>query len=222
MCDSKNGFEKTKEFSFDTISNFDEHIDISIPNYSGLIEHILNISTYFIKDNSICYDFGCSTGKLIKLLKDKHKTNTNYIGIDKSDNMSNNNSFIVKADLSDFKPEKHCFSMFIFTLQFMDVSSRRNILRSVYDSLQSGGAVLISEKTFIDNGFIQDLYSFSYYDFKLKNFSEKEIISKQLDLRYIMRPLSENENIKMFKDCGFKTIETFWQSLQFKAWILIK
>jgi len=213
---------KKEKFSFDTIENFDDHIDISIPNYIGLTEHIVNISTHFIKDDCIFYDFGCSTGRLIETLKKKHATNTEYIGVDKSENMAKEKDYIIKADLSDFKPETHCFSTFIFTLQFISVESRFDLLKRTYDSLMKGGACIIAEKTFIDNGFLQDLFSFSYYDFKLNKFSEKEIFSKQLDLRYIMRPLSWDENLVMFKKCGFKIIECFWQSLQFKAWILIK
>lgn len=210
-------------FSFDTIKDFDDHINLSIPNYSGLINHILNISTYFIKEKSIYYDFGCSTGKLIKQLQEKHGIDsTEYIGIDKSQNMSKENSFIVNADLKQFRPKKHNFSTFIFTLQFMSVAERKTILRRVFDSLNEGGALIVAEKTFIDDGFLQDLFTFSYYDFKLKNFEANEIISKQLDLRYIMRPLSATQNVKMFEECGFKVSEQFWQSLQFRAWILTK
>ena len=37
-----------KEFSFNTIENFDEHISKSIPNYDILINHILGLSDYII------------------------------------------------------------------------------------------------------------------------------------------------------------------------------
>jgi tRNA (cmo5U34)-methyltransferase len=217
---------KNNVFSFDTIENFDKHIDISIPDYNGLLKHILNISTYFIKRDSIIYDYGCSTGKLLSLLKKRNNViNTKFVGIDKSKNLIKEHDVdieVIESDLIDFYPEKNNFSCSIFTLQFLSIENRKIILKRIYDSLFEGGCLLISEKTFIDNGFIQDIFSFTYYDFKLENFKELDILNKQFDLRYIMRPLTEEQNIKLFKEAGFTNIQSFWQSLQFKGWLLVK
>ena len=56
--------QNIKEFSFDTIQNFDEHILSSIPCYSLIIENIKSFAKYFIQENTNVYDIGCSTGKL--------------------------------------------------------------------------------------------------------------------------------------------------------------
>ena len=62
-----------QEFSFDTIENFSEHIELSIPNYSFVSEQIKNISDYFIEDFTNVYDIGCSEGSVLKSLKRKEK-----------------------------------------------------------------------------------------------------------------------------------------------------
>lgn len=215
--------EKTS-FSFDTIKDFDKHINLSIPGYSNLINHIIRISSYFIKSDSIVYDLGCSTGKLLTQLKKNHPNikNTQFIGIDKSRNMADKSDLVINADLLDYELQKSCFTTLIFTLQFIALKDRLQVLKKIYESLEVGGCCIVSEKVYIDNGFLQDVFSFTYYDFKLENFEEKEVLKKQLDLRYIMKPVSEAQNIELFTKAGFQLIEPFWQSLQFKSWVLIK
>lgn len=210
------------KFSFDTIENFDNHINLSIPGYSNLVHHVVRIASYFLKKDCTVYDFGCSTGALITKLKEMYKTPIKYIGIDNSPNMVNKNPFILNEDLVQYTPEVHKFSTLIFTLQFIEIKHRLSILKKIYNSLDEDGALIVAEKVFINDGFLQDLFNFTYYDFKLENFDEKTILKKQMDLRTIMRPLSEDENIKLFKDAGFTRIQPFWQSLQFKAWVLLK
>ena len=214
--------KQVEKFSFDTIEDFDGHIDLSIQNYSGLIEHIKNISTYFIKDDCRVYDIGCSTGNLIRVLKKHNKTNTQYIGIDKAENLTNGKEDVYNMDLQDWKAESFCFGACLFTLQFLPLALRKQVLKELYDNLLPGGAIIVSEKIFLEDGYIQDVLNFSHYDFKRKSFESQEILSKQVDLRYIMRPLTKNENLELFKEAGFKKVTSFWQSLHFKAWILQK
>tara|TARA_R110000737_G_scaffold15551_1_gene32190 strand:+ start:349 stop:999 length:651 start_codon:yes stop_codon:yes gene_type:complete len=212
-----------EKFSFDNIEDFDGHIDLSIQNYSGLIQHIKNISTYFIKDDSTVYDIGCSTGNLIRVLKDHNKTNkTTYIGIDKSENLTKDREDVYNMDLEAWKAEPYCFGACLFTLQFLPISLRKQVLKELYENLEPGGAIIVSEKIFLEDGYIQDVLNFSHYDFKRQNFKSEDILNKQVDLRYIMRPLTKKENMKLFNEAGFTKITSFWQSLHFKAWILQK
>jgi tRNA (cmo5U34)-methyltransferase len=215
--------DNTKQpFSFDTIEDFDGHIDLSIQNYSGLIEHIKNISTYFIKDDSVVYDIGCSTGNLIRNLKKHNKTNTKYIGIDKAENLTEGQEDVYNMDLQDWSAEPFCFGACLFTLQFLPIPLRQKVLKELYDNLAPGGAIIISEKIFLEDGYIQDVLNFSHYDFKRKSFESHDILNKQVDLRFLMRPLTKKENHKLFNEAGFTKIVSFWQSLAFKAWILQK
>lgn len=215
--------EETQKFSFDTIENFDDHINLSIQNYSGLIEHIKNISTYFIKENTNVYDIGCSTGKLIDLLMDHNKIGgVNYIGIDKAENLTQGKKEILNIDLKDWNAKPFSFGVSIFTLQFLEIELRKKVLSELYNNLIPGGAIIISEKIFMEDSVLQDTMNFAHYDFKRKSFTAEEILSKQVDLRFIMKPLKESQNISLFKNAGFNTIAPIWQSLNFKAWILVK
>ena len=47
---------------------FDNHIEKSIRGYSTLLEDTINLSRYFVEDNTYIVDIGCSTGKLTKAM----------------------------------------------------------------------------------------------------------------------------------------------------------
>lgn len=221
-----------EKFSFDTIKDFDKHIGLSIPNYEHVHELICSLSTYFIKKHSNVFDIGTSTGSLILKIRD-HNKNTegvNYVGIDTSDNLlpdtTKEDSFLEfrKADVTSDKVGFMNGSLVtsVFTLQFIPLDQRMGLLSKIHNQLNPGGAVIVCEKVFCKDGFMQDLFTFSYYDYKKKSFTEKEILDKQHDLREIMQPLSEEQNKIMWREVGFKNIETFFTSLFFKGWVLCK
>jgi len=219
-----------ESFSFDTIKNFDNHIELSVPNYKHIWELISKMSSYFITPDSNIYDIGCSTSLGLKQLNlNTNILDTHFIGYDISDNMlkgvrQTNNFHILKKDITEptVKFENASLILSIFTIQFININKRLEILQRIYNGLNYGGAFIISEKVYLSRGEFQDIFTFSYYDFKQESFSNEEIMKKQSDLRFIMKPLTEKENISLFKAAGFKKIETFFQSLNFKAWILIK
>lgn len=110
------------KFDFNTIQNFDKHIDQSIPNYNVLFESILRISEYFIIPNKTIYDIGCSTGKLLLQLHKEHPSNC-MIGIDNSNNLlpkEIDSPIFVSTDLNNgYIFKEACLIFSIFTLQFL-------------------------------------------------------------------------------------------------------
>ena len=89
------------KFDFNKIEDFDEHINLSIPNYEGLINQIVKFSDYFVDEHTNVYDLGCSTGKMFKMLE--LIDSANYIGVDNSkllpDESFVDNVSFVDADL---------------------------------------------------------------------------------------------------------------------------
>ena len=92
---------------------------------------------------------------------------------------------------------------------------RKNFCQIVYDGLNIGGAFILCEKVYQENGLMQEILSFSHYDYKSQHFTEQEIINKERDLRYIMKPNTINQNIDLLNQVGFRNISTFWQSYNF-------
>ena len=215
------------KFSFNTIDDFDNHIEISVPNYSHIYDLLKSLSSYFIRENTNVYDLGCSTGLLLRNLSIENKLdNVEFIGYEIADNLKPKKPVYgyhwVKRDLTKGVQLINTNLVFsIFTLQFLTIDERINLVNSVYESLNIGGAFIVCEKIFLSNGFMQDLFTFSYFDYKQRSFSSEVILQKQNDLRSIMRPLSNKANIDIFKRAGFR-VDTFFQSLQFMGYILLK
>ena len=211
-----------KKFDFNTIENFDNHILKSIPNYDVLINLILSISEYFITKDTIIYDLGCSTGKLLKEINCSNLK----IGYDNAKILpkyDDDNINFKNADLNkEFEVKNACLVYSIFTMQFLNRMSRQNYCTTVYNGLTKGGAFILCEKIYQENGLLQEVLSFSHYDYKCNHFSEEEIIKKERDLRYIMKPNTMNQNLDILKNSGFQNITQFWQSYNFIGLIAIK
>jgi len=214
------------KFDFETIKNFDEHILKSIPNYDILFDSIVRLSRYFIVDNYMVYDIGCSTANLLFELS-KLYPNVKKIGIEKSVNLLPSkypeDMALLLRDLNDgIELEPSCLVFSIFTLQFLNRSIRQHIINEVYDKLCVGGALIIAEKTYANNAAIQDMFTFTYYDFKKSKFTEKEILDKEKDLRSILRPNTSDVNLSMLKQAGFKKIDRFYKYFMFEGYVCIK
>lgn len=210
-----------KKFSFNTIKNFDEHILQSIPNYDLLFDSILKISEYFKDESKRIYDLGCSTGKLLKALEFKGEK----IGIDNCDNLLpiDNTIKFIKYNLNEpYKFDNACIIYSIFTLQFLRKEIRQRLINDIYKGLCLGGVFIIAEKTYTKDSMLQDIFTFSYYDYKKCSFTAEEILEKEKSLRLILHPQKSEENITMLKNAGFKTIEMFYKYFQFEGYICIK
>lgn len=214
----------TKPFSFDTIENFDQHIDNSIPNYSLLQNAIVSISEFVTVPHTTVLDLGCSTGTLLKRIKHTGRK----VGVDWSDNLLPKsteteefvNVDITKADMCQWGKTSLVSS--IFTLQFLPKDTRYSVLSSVFQSLCEGGVFVWAEKVLCDSGWQQELMTFSYYDYKQTSFSAEEILGKEQDLRQLMRCNSSDENQGLAYEAGFEQSQMLWKFFNFECWLYRK
>ena len=74
--------------SANVAQNFDSHVSKSVPMYNEGHDLIVKMSDFFVSNNSLIVDLGCSTGTLISKLyeRNKHKS-INILGIDSSKQM---------------------------------------------------------------------------------------------------------------------------------------
>jgi tRNA (cmo5U34)-methyltransferase len=206
------------KFDFNTIENFDDHIDKSIPGYNILVQIILSMSEYFFVKGKNIYDLGCSTGKLLNSIS----CECNKIGLDNSNLLPKLDGFF-NVDLNNnLEIDNACVVYSIFTMQFLNPDNRLNYLKNIYEGLNVGGCLFLCEKVYQENGKLQEIFTFSHYDQKLKNFNSEEIIKKERDIRHIMKPCLSNNLDNLLELAGFKNYSIFWQNLNFKAILAIK
>ena len=191
------------------------------------------VSDYYIKEDSIVYDIGCSTGKLLNKIAIRHKLkkNTKYVGLDVVKKMityaqKNNNHRQIKflnKNIVNCKLKKSDFIICFYTLQFIHPKHRQNVLNKLFKSLNWGGALFLVEKVRSYDARTQDQMTTIYEEFKLSNgFSEKEISGKKKSLKGILEPFSSNANIQMLKRAGFKDVSTISKFISFEGFLAIK
>src|SRR3954452_12529831 len=76
-------------FDKDVSKAFDSHVRKSVPFYDEIQRMVIEVSEYFVRDQSVVYDLGSSTGTTIQLLAEAHagKEDVQFIGIDASEFM---------------------------------------------------------------------------------------------------------------------------------------
>jgi len=104
----------------------------------------------------------------------------------------------------------------------MSKKDRSEVIESIYNSLNVGGAFIFSEKTVSENASVQEMITFNYYDFKRKSFDADDILTKEKTLRNMMKPNTVKEIEDMIYGAGFDTLQQFWRNHNFVGFIAIK
>ena len=224
----------TGKFTFATREEgFDTHIDTSIRGYGDLWQDVVDISQYFVENNTSVVDVGCSTGKMLKnmIAQNTFAPNAMYEGIEieqdfwgtyDQDERDIPQLQYFKGDVIDYGFYNCSYVTSIFTMQFMSHRERHEVIRKVYDGLNPGGAFVFAEKTMPENVRIHEIRTFTYYDFKRRTFTTDDIMDKERQLRHMTKPSTRRELVNMCESAGFEAVDTFWQNHAFTGFIALK
>jgi tRNA (cmo5U34)-methyltransferase len=108
-------------------------------------------------------------------------------------------------------------------MQFVRPIYRPQLLKKIYDGLQQGGVLIVSEKILAEDSLFNRNFIKYYYDYKRRNnYSDMEISQKREALENILVPYKLSENLTMLKEAGFSHTETFFKWYNFSGFIAIK
>ncbi len=220
------------KFSGKMVEDFEEHVAKSVPLYDEGHDIILKISDYFVKDDSICYEIGTSTGILSYKLADRFRDrDAKFIGIDIEEDMIRiakeryklDNLKFICDDILDFHFELSDFITSYYVVQFIRPSHRQLLIDKIYKSLNWGGAFLYFEKVRAPDARFQDIMTGVYNEYKLEQgYTPDEIIQKSRSLKGVLEPFSTQGNIDMLKRAGFIDIMTVAKFGPFEGILAIK
>jgi tRNA (cmo5U34)-methyltransferase len=224
------------QFSFASYAeDFDCHIEHSIRGYGNLIQDCVELSQYFIENNTVACDIGCATGRTLAAIRARNQERApgaNYIGLDIEPSFQQHWSRFTADNIRFLLQDVVTFEEFrdlslataIFTLQFLPHRHRLEVSRRLYEGLVTGGALVVAEKFYAKTPKIQDMLTSLYLHYKRQHFSDAEILNKEKSLRHIMKPGREDDLIQLLTEAGFKSqnIECFWRSHLFAAFVCIK
>ncbi len=220
------------KFSGKMVEDFEEHVAKSVPLYHEGHDIILKISDYFVKDDSIVYEIGTSTGILSYKLADRFQDRgAKFIGIDIEEDMIRSakdkykldNLKFISDDILEFNFEPSDFITSYYVVQFIRPSHRQLLIDKIYKTLNWGGAFLYFEKVRAPDARFQDIMTGVYNEYKLEQgYTPNEIIQKSRSLKGVLEPFSTQGNIDMLKRAGFIDIMSIAKFGPFEGILAIK
>jgi tRNA (cmo5U34)-methyltransferase len=221
-------------FGGEVAASFDDHVSKSVPLYYEGHDLICGVSDFFIKNDSVVYELGSSTGALIhKLaLHNKAKTEASFVGVDieqamidyaKNSNKESPNLEFVCDDALTMDMQSSDFIVAYYTVQFIKPSLRQELINKIYQKLKWGGAFILFEKVRGPDARFQDIITILYNEFKInQGYTPDDIWAKSISLKGVLEPFSSQGNIDMLKRAGFLDINTIQKFLCFEGFLAIK
>lgn len=229
---------KVADFSFDesVVDVFPDMIQRSVPGYETIIHTIGELAKDAVTDRSTVYDLGCSLGaaslSVARATQDKTCT---IIGVDSSSAMVERCKRVVQAFTlpnpinikqamaQDVAIENASMVIMNFTLQFIPPADREALLTKIYQGLNPGGILVLSEKirhpSRAGNGLLIDLH----HQFKRNNgYSELEVSQKRAALEKVMLTDTFGEHETRLKNAGFSDVVMWYKCYNFTSMVAIK
>lgn len=227
------------DFRFDerVVDVFPDMIQRSVPGYGSIISMIGIFAEQYAQENSHCYDLGCSLGAATLSMRQKiTKQNCDIIAIDNSQAMidrgqlllsSDLNSSVpvtmVHADLLDVEIEQASVVVMNFTLQFIALEQRLDLIKRIYHGLKPGGVLILSEKIAFEDDVENAFQIHSHHNFKRANgYSDLEISQKRSALENVLIPETLATHQARLMHAGFKANSVWFQCFNFMSLIAVK
>lgn len=225
------------EFNQEVTNCFDEMLERSIPAYSDMRELVTKIGERYVKRKTVIVDLGCSTGEAINPFIKKFGSQNQYKLYDVSQPMLEEtrkryNGWIKEGivDVQEFDIRNglpdHMYTslvLSVLTLQFTPIEYRQKIISSIYNSLDSGGALILVEKVLGSDYTLDSMLVDEYYKMKSDHaYTQEQIAAKRKSLEGVLVPITAKWNEDMLKQTGFRSVDCFWRYLNFAGWVAIK
>lgn len=230
--------DRVASFSFDeqVVSCFPDMIRRSVPGYGQILGMLGVIAERHLRHGGHVYDLGCSLGAVSLALAGRLSPDAfSLTGIDLSPAMvarardilakecPEHRINIIEGDIRhvDYRPA----SMIVlnFTLQFLSPSDRNAVIAKLFEALEPGGVLVLSEKIVASDEQENAWLVERYHDFKRANgYSELEISQKRTALENVLVPDTLDTHHSRLSRAGFARVTTWFQYLNFASMVAFK
>ena len=229
---------KVPKFVFDrsVVDVFPDMIQRSVPGYQTIINHTGELADRFVQQDSHIYDLGCSLGASTLAIRERIESrNARIFAVDNSQAMldklatilqtqpSDTDTQLITSDICDIQITNASLVVLNFTLQFVPLARRSELIGSIYKGLNPNGCLIISEKLHFEPESLNTLLTELHHQFKRdQGYSDLEISQKRDAIDKVLMPESLSTHIQRLKDCGFKSASPWFQCYNFGSLIAIK
>jgi len=223
-------------FDDDVVSVFPDMIKRSVPGYETIIAMTGTLAEKYVQEDSNCYDLGSSLGaSTLAIARNIGTRRAALIAVDNSAAMISRCRTVLDSQNLNRRIELHCAdirqvaianaSMVVlnFTLQFVPVEDRDALLATIYNGLNPGGILVLSEKVrFADEG-LDSLMIELHHSFKRANgYSDLEVSQKRDALENVLLPETLGAHKARLEKAGFSCADVWFQCFNFASLIAIK
>lgn len=223
-------------FNSDVADVFDDMVNRSIPLYRDVNMYLLEWARRFYQRGTALIDIGCSTGTCLSYLAQNLEFIDHLVGIDQSAPMiekarsklaeahvSSERLSLICDDISACELPESSFVIMNYTLQFLPLNQRQQVLNRIWSCLRPGGVLFMSEKLRSDSPLVQQTITQIYESFKSQQgYTQTEIARKKAALENVMISFSEADHRKYLEQAGFQTIESVLKWNNFISFVAIK
>lgn len=227
---------KPFEFNKEVTRVFDDMLNRSVPFYLESIKRQSQLTAEYYQQGTRIYDLGCSHGNVGMLILDQLKSRKfSMVAVDSSRPMiekylnrlvkqENTPSVdLVCGFIEDIQIKNASVVVINLTLQFLDKEKRDNLIKRIYQGMNSNGILLLTEKTIHASRVIDDLQKKFYKIFKLENgYSKLEISQKRDALEKVLVPDTIETHKNRILTAGFTTVDVWLKWFNFASMIAIK
>ncbi|MEM7479310.1 MAG: carboxy-S-adenosyl-L-methionine synthase CmoA [Planctomycetota bacterium] len=226
------------DFVFDerVVEVFPDMIGRSVPGYSSVVSMTGELAPQYAADGEIVYDLGCSLGACTLPMAMNLPSNCKIHAIDSSEAMIRKLSsrlsdlpqdaaevLLTEADIVDLEFQPSSFVVMNFTLQFIPLEQRKDLLRRIAAALKPGGALILSEKVRFFSEDEQHLMTELHHAFKKANgYSALEISQKRSALENSMFPEAIEDHRERVISAGFSQFSCWFRCFNFVSMLAIK
>ncbi len=226
-----------EDFSFDerVAEVFSDMISRSVPGYDLVVKITGLLAKIFSRPSTNIYDLGCSVGDSSISMAKHSSPESILISVDNSEAMLNKfkkriskKSLPIKIeficeDVCSIKIKNASMISLNYTLQFIPIELRMELIEKIYKGMLNNGVLILSEKIQFDNSFDENFFTDMHHGFKSFNgYSDIEISQKRQSLEDVLVPESLSSHQARLAECGFKKIYVWHQCLNFISIIAIK
>ena len=130
---------------------------------------------------------------------------------------------LINGDICDIEISNASLVVMNFTLQFVPLAQRPQLLEKIYQGLNPGGCLIISEKLSFEPESLNTLLSELHHDFKrAQGYSDLEISQKRDSIENVLVPETLETHIQRLRACGFQSASPWFQCFNFCSLVAIK
>lgn len=228
--------QQLEGFTFDkrVAQVFPDMINRSVPAYATIVDMIGLLANRFATPGSNCYDLGCSLGATSFAMHEGVKNRQcKIIAVDNSiamierfkTRLSNEYENIepVIADIRDINFSNCSFAALNFTLQFLPVADRANLLSRIYNAMLPGACLVLSEKITFPDAKESEFHDELHELFKRANgYSDLEIAQKRTALENVLIRESLDVHHSRLGKAGFDRSYTWFQCFNFVSLVAFR